>query len=174
MSLKQGNFSFRARTAQNWLWMGKYGTYLELNTSQEGVGVVPSATCSSYISSGHINPSVKDIFQPGTWLLNSQGDYLDASTVPAMDFSFMDTATTRSASTTTSSTVSPAFDNLDPYVPSPPVWATTGTVLLLLLLLGSLGVPLEERSLQQEGWVQTGKETQDRRHQGDLAHTTGQ
>ena len=35
MSLKQGNFSFRARTAQNWLRMGKYGTYLECNTSQE-------------------------------------------------------------------------------------------------------------------------------------------
>ena len=35
MSLKQGNFSFRARTAQNWLRMGKYGTYLEFNTSQE-------------------------------------------------------------------------------------------------------------------------------------------
>ena len=35
MSLKQGNFSFRARTAQNWLRMGKYGTYLEFNRSQE-------------------------------------------------------------------------------------------------------------------------------------------
>ena len=49
-----------------------------------------------------------------------------------MDFSFMDTATTTSAPTTTSSTVSPDYDNLDPYVPSPPVWATTVTVLLLL------------------------------------------
>ena len=35
MSLKQGNFSFRARTAQNWLRMGKYGIYLELNRSEE-------------------------------------------------------------------------------------------------------------------------------------------
>ena len=35
MSLKLGNFSFRARTAQNWLRMGKYGTYLEFNRSQE-------------------------------------------------------------------------------------------------------------------------------------------
>ena len=102
------------------------------------VGVVPSAMCSSYLSSGHINPSIKDIYQPGTWLLNSQGDYLDASTVPAMDFSFMDTATTTSAPTTTSSTVSPDYDNLDPFVPSPPIWATTSTVLLLLLL-GCIG-----------------------------------
>ena len=35
MSLKLGNFSFRARTAQNWPRMGKYGTYLEFNRSQE-------------------------------------------------------------------------------------------------------------------------------------------
>ena len=35
MSFKGGNFSFQARTAQNWLRMVKYGTYLELNTSQE-------------------------------------------------------------------------------------------------------------------------------------------
>ena len=102
---------------------------------EAAVGVVPSATCSSYISSGHINPSVKDIFQPGTWLLNSQGEFLDASTVPAMDFSFMDTATTTPASTTTSSTVSPDFDNLEPYVPSNLLWATTGTVLLLLIVV---------------------------------------
>ena len=102
------------------------------------VGVVPSAMCSSYLSSGHINPSIKDIYQPGTWLLNAKGDYLDASTVPAMDFSFMDTATTTSGPTTTSSTVSPDYDNLDPFVPSPPIWATTSTVLLLLLL-GCIG-----------------------------------
>ena len=35
MSFKGGNFSFRALTVQNWLRMGKYGTYLEFNTSQE-------------------------------------------------------------------------------------------------------------------------------------------
>ena len=35
MSLKAGNFSLQARTAQNWLRMGKYGTYLELNRSEE-------------------------------------------------------------------------------------------------------------------------------------------
>ena len=35
MSLKVGNFSLQARTAQNRLRMGKYGTYLEFNTSQE-------------------------------------------------------------------------------------------------------------------------------------------
>ena len=34
MSIKAGNFPFQAWTAQNWLWMGKYGTYLELNASQ--------------------------------------------------------------------------------------------------------------------------------------------
>ena len=34
MSIKAGNFPFQACTAQNWLWMGKYGTYLELNASQ--------------------------------------------------------------------------------------------------------------------------------------------
>ena len=103
---------------------------------EAAVGVVPSATCSSYISSGHINPSVKDIFQPGTWLLNSQGEFLDAATVPAMDFSVMDTATTTSTPTTTSQTVSPDYDNIEPYVPSTLLWATTGSVLLLFLLLG--------------------------------------
>ena len=35
MSLKQGNFSFRARTAHNWLRMGEYGTYLEFCRSEE-------------------------------------------------------------------------------------------------------------------------------------------
>ena len=35
MSLKVGNFSFQAHTAQNWLRMGKYGIYLEFNRSQE-------------------------------------------------------------------------------------------------------------------------------------------
>ena len=35
MSFKGGNFSFQARTAQNWLRMVKYGTYLELNRSQD-------------------------------------------------------------------------------------------------------------------------------------------
>ena len=35
MSLKQGNFSFCARTAHNWLRMGKYGTYLEFCRSHE-------------------------------------------------------------------------------------------------------------------------------------------
>ena len=35
MSLKGGNFSFQARTAQNWFWMGKYGTNLEWHRSQE-------------------------------------------------------------------------------------------------------------------------------------------
>ena len=35
MSLKQGNFSFRARTAHNWLRMGEYGTYLEFCRSHE-------------------------------------------------------------------------------------------------------------------------------------------
>ena len=35
MSLKAGNFSLQARTAQNWLRMGKYGTYLEWSWSQE-------------------------------------------------------------------------------------------------------------------------------------------
>ena len=34
MSFKAGNFSFQACTAKNWLRMGKYGTYLELNASQ--------------------------------------------------------------------------------------------------------------------------------------------
>ena len=35
MSLKVGNFSFQAHTAQHWLWMGKYGIYLEFYRSQE-------------------------------------------------------------------------------------------------------------------------------------------
>ena len=35
MYLKRGNFSFQARTAQNQLRMGKYGTYLEFSRSQE-------------------------------------------------------------------------------------------------------------------------------------------
>ena len=35
MSLKLGNFCFWARTALNWLRMGKYGTYLEFYRSQE-------------------------------------------------------------------------------------------------------------------------------------------
>ena len=35
MSFKAGNFSFQARTAQNWLWMGKYGTNLEPHQSHE-------------------------------------------------------------------------------------------------------------------------------------------
>ena len=35
MSLKAGNFSFRACTAQNWSRMGKYGTNLEPHRSQE-------------------------------------------------------------------------------------------------------------------------------------------
>ena len=35
MSLKAGNFPFRACTAQNWLRMGKYGTYLEFCRSLE-------------------------------------------------------------------------------------------------------------------------------------------
>ena len=34
MSIKVENFPFQACTAQNWLWMGKYCTYLELNASQ--------------------------------------------------------------------------------------------------------------------------------------------
>ena len=35
MSLKAGNFYLQARTSQNQLKMGKYGTYLEFNRSQE-------------------------------------------------------------------------------------------------------------------------------------------
>ena len=35
MSFKAGNFSFQARTAQNWFWMGKYDTNLEWHRSQE-------------------------------------------------------------------------------------------------------------------------------------------
>ena len=77
---------------------------------EAAVSVEPSTTCSS----GHINQGVKDIFQPGRWLLNSQGQFLDASTVPAMDFSFMDFATTTMAPTTTSTTVPTEIDYLDP------------------------------------------------------------
>ena len=35
MSLKAGDFSFQARTAENWLRMAKYGTYLEFNGYHE-------------------------------------------------------------------------------------------------------------------------------------------
>ena len=35
LSLKAGNFSFQARTALNYLWMGKFGTNLESGGSQE-------------------------------------------------------------------------------------------------------------------------------------------
>ena len=35
MSFKAGNFSFQARTAQNWLWIGKCGTNLEPHRSHE-------------------------------------------------------------------------------------------------------------------------------------------
>ena len=35
MSLKVGNLSFQANKAQNWLWMGKYGTNMEQNRSHE-------------------------------------------------------------------------------------------------------------------------------------------
>ena len=107
---------------------------------EAAVGVVPAATCSSYISSGHINPSVRDIFQPGTWLLNSQGDFLDASTVPAMDFSFMDRATTPTTPTTTTTTESAEIDNLDYSPPSTVVlpWVSTGAGLMLLVGLGTV------------------------------------
>ena len=71
----------------------------------------------------------KDIFQPGR-------EFLDASTVPAMDFSYMDTARTTPASSTTSTTESPDIDNLDSYLSSNLLWATTGTVLLCLVFLG--------------------------------------
>ena len=39
MSLKQGNFSFRARTAHNWLRMGKYGFFFKhlLHVNYHGI-----------------------------------------------------------------------------------------------------------------------------------------
>ena len=39
MSLKAGNFSFQARTAQNRLRMGKYSTYLEFCRSHEALAL---------------------------------------------------------------------------------------------------------------------------------------
>ena len=39
MSLKAGNFSFQARTAQNRLRMGKYSTYLEFCRSREALAL---------------------------------------------------------------------------------------------------------------------------------------
>ena len=104
---------------------------------EAAVGVVPAVTCSSYISSGHLNPSVKDLFQPGTWLLNSQGQFLDASTVPVTDFSFLDLATTTMAPPTTTSTVPNNQDNLDSFSPSYPLWISSGVTLLLTTVLCS-------------------------------------
>ena len=61
MSLKQGNFSFRARTAQNWLRMGKYGTYLELNASQEAPKHCPTLdSLTQCFASAHLrSPPVR-------------------------------------------------------------------------------------------------------------------
>ena len=132
---------------------------------EAAVGVVPAATCSSYISSGHINPSVKDIFQPGTWLLNSQGDFLDASTVPALDFSFMDRATTPTTPTTTTTTESAEIDNLD-YSPPQHHHPSLGHHWSRSAAVGGPGYccTVEERPVQQEGGVHPGKENQHRGH----------
>ena len=119
---------------------------------QASIGVVPSASCSSYISSGHLNPSVKDLYQPGTWLLNSQGDYLDASTVPAVDFSFLDTATTTTEPTTTTTTVEQEVtDLLDPVFPSKSFWFWLGSGVTILFLACSGEEVRTRRSTRRRG-----------------------
>ena len=54
---------------------------------QEGVGVAPSLGCSSYMSSGHM-PGVKDLFSPGSYIVNEQNEFLDAGKIAATTGSF--------------------------------------------------------------------------------------
>ena len=121
---------------------------------QASIGVAPAASCSSYISSGHLNPNVKDLFQPGTWLLNSQGDYLDASTMPALDFSFLDTATTTTEpSTTTTTAAQYDSDFPDPSSPSKPLWFWLCPIAMMLLLVCSCTVALRRRRLHKKKYM---------------------
>ena len=77
---------------------------------QKGVGIAPALGCSSYLSSGHM-PGVKDLFSPGSYIVNELGEYMDAGPLAAMTgaFSFLEELDEPPAPTT-QRTASPALD----------------------------------------------------------------
>ena len=89
---------------------------------EEAVGIAPSPSCSAYLSSGHIAPGVKDLYHPGTWLLNSQGSFLDSGTIPSPSYAFIEHATESSTARSTTEPA-PGTDDLEP--PSASFMTTT-------------------------------------------------
>ena len=75
-------------------------------------------------SSGHIAPGVGDLYHPGTWLLNSQGNFLDAGHIPQVSYAFVEQATTSTSSTSTT-TPAPSLDYLEM-----PTTTTSSSMLL--------------------------------------------
>ena len=94
------------------------------DTIEQAVGIAPSPSCSAYLSSGHIAPGVGDLYHPGTWLLNSQGNFLDAGHIPQVSYAFVEQATTSTSSTSTT-TPAPSLDYLEM-----PTTTTSSSMLL--------------------------------------------
>ena len=77
-------------------------------TIEGGRGISPAMGCSSWLSSGHLSPSVHDLYSGSAWILNERGDFIDAGPLSGSDFLFLeenyDTSTSQPASTTSSTT----------------------------------------------------------------------
>ena len=97
------------------------------DTIEQAVGIAPSPSCSAYLSSRHVAPGVGDLYHPATWLLNSQGSFLDAGHIPQASYAFVEQATTSTSSTSTT-TPAPSSDDLEL-----PTNTTSSSTLLMVL-----------------------------------------
>ena len=63
-------------------------------------GLTPYLGCSSYLASGHQQPSTKDLFSPSSYVMNQRGEFVDPGLAVGSDFLFLEDLTNLSISTT--------------------------------------------------------------------------
>ena len=86
-------------------------------TIEGGRGISPALGCSSWLSSGHLSPSVHDLYSSSAWILNERGDFIDAGPLSSSNFLFLeenyDTSTSPPATPSTSTTIN-QLDHIAP------------------------------------------------------------
>ena len=87
-------------------------------TIEGGRGISPALGCSSWLSSGHLSPSVHDLYSSSAWILNERGDFIDAGPLSSSNFLFLE----ENYDTSTSAPVTPLTpttnDQLDHLAPA--------------------------------------------------------
>ena len=121
-----------------------------------GRGVSPALGCSSWLSSGHLTPSVHDLYSSSAWILNMRGEYIDPAPLAGSDFLFLDQiydTSTSGPSTTPTSSEPEKVDSL-----ATGSWASLGrdtaivSLTTLLVVTGlSLGAWIYKRSHGRSG-----------------------